>query len=102
MLGIEIRMAVHTTIRALAGTYMGGTVIVSDEGERTYISHTIAFRIIGARVVRHGKLPWLRGTDCALRGVYALTYVVAIIIPAVVLKFVSVKFTPEPPSAFVG
>jgi hypothetical protein len=54
MLGIKIRMAVHTPIRALAGTYMGGTVIVSDKGERPDVCHTVTLGGVGASVVSHG------------------------------------------------
>jgi hypothetical protein len=54
MLGIKIRMAVHTAIRALAGTYMGGIVVIADEGERPHVCHTITLGGVGASVVSHG------------------------------------------------
>jgi hypothetical protein len=60
MLGIKIRMAVHTPIRALAGTYMGGTVIATvrwftaDEGERPNVCHTVTLGGVGASIVSHG------------------------------------------------
>jgi len=54
MLGIKIRMAVHPTVSPLAGTYVGGTVIISDEGERPNVCHTIPLGGVGASVVSHG------------------------------------------------